>query len=51
VEAALKRGATLEGIFGDVMKYRSSREVMGKKAAEIGHICSCFVLSRRYTSK
>jgi uncharacterized protein (DUF1810 family) len=31
VEDALKRGATLEGIFGEVdsMKYRSSREVMG----------------------
>jgi uncharacterized protein (DUF1810 family) len=32
VEAALKRGAALEGIFGavDAMKYRSSREVMGE---------------------
>jgi uncharacterized protein (DUF1810 family) len=31
VEVALARGATLEGIFGEVdaMKYRSSREVMG----------------------
>jgi hypothetical protein len=31
VEAALKKGATLEGIFGEVdaMKWRSSREVMG----------------------
>jgi uncharacterized protein (DUF1810 family) len=31
VEAALARGATLDGIFGgvDAMKYRSSREVMG----------------------
>jgi uncharacterized protein (DUF1810 family) len=31
VESALKKGATLEEIFGDVdaMKYRSSREVMG----------------------
>jgi uncharacterized protein (DUF1810 family) len=32
VEAVLRRGATLEGIFGavDAMKYRSSREVMGE---------------------